>query len=904
MSPPLRKLIRAGNAARDKRDWVTAARFYTEILEAEPAAPGIEVQLGHMLKEMGAYDQAEQRYRAVLAVTPNDDDLYLQLGHLAKMRQNLPAAMAYYRRALELNGENLDARMEYEALGGSLPMADENESTRIGMARRLNAYLNTAKGMLKRGTSTAELRLTGDRARDARRWLEAARSYQEYLSYAPGDVAIWVQLGHCLKESGDLVGGEAAYRAGLAMDAENADLYLHLGHVLKLQNRLDEAVEAYQRSFELLPSKSAHDELLRLHGTLPACPVEKQWEDDVATDLLYFEIDDLLNHARHFNTLSGIQRVGVNIIQQVLAALARSPRGYAFVLGSAEYEGFWKVRPVDVKALIDYLLSDTIVADQRLRLVDNIERHAIRAQPLAGQCYFVLGAFWAFSGNSRHVRLKAAGVVTGAYIYDMIPLTHPEFCDPGLVNDFTLSIGDSLAVFDFLLTISEFTAQEVRRFQEKHNLRRVPVQAVPLAHLMQEKVPSIAPWTGAIAPLRDKPFVLSVSTIEPRKNHPYLVTIWKLWLEEGLDPPDLVIVGRYGWRMADFKYMLDSTGNLDGRVHLLHDLNDAQLERLYQSCLFTAFPSFIEGWGLPVGESLAHGRPCIASSTTSIPEVGGDLVDYIDPYNIRAGLEVFRRMAFDTKYRAGREKAVREGFVARTWGEVGDELLTLIARFRKVDVDRLVAPLLLPGELFRPGELCQTTKPPTNYPSRPLRPILKEGWNVSRDGGSWMRGSEGLLHFRTPLNPGTQVVVYLRIAGASWCVDEMLDICIGSSVINSPERSSDDGDDENLVTESARISQFPVRAVPIQEKFRIKANYPFICHAVGEVGSGGTVEVRLRVIRPANKSRAKFRPHWVGLIEMAYAEEGDARLRVAIPESMALGSIEFPPARERSSESR
>ena len=63
-------------------------------------------------------------------------------------------------------------------------------------------------------------------------------------------------------------------------------------------------------------------------------------------------------------------------------------------------------------------------------------------------------------------------------------------------------------------------------------------------------------------------------------------------------------------------------------------LTDADLKVLYEGCLFTLFPSFYEGWGLPVTESLAFGKPCIASNRSSIPEAGGKLARYIDPNNL------------------------------------------------------------------------------------------------------------------------------------------------------------------------------------------------------------------------------------------------------------------------------
>ncbi len=63
--------------------------------------------------------------------------------------------------------------------------------------------------------------------------------------------------------------------------------------------------------------------------------------------------------------------------------------------------------------------------------------------------------------------------------------------------------------------------------------------------------------------------------------------------------------------------------------------------------MFSVFPSFEEGWGLPVGESLIFGRPCLASNASSVPEVGGEFVDYIDPFNTNDGYEKISRFIED-----------------------------------------------------------------------------------------------------------------------------------------------------------------------------------------------------------------------------------------------------------------
>ncbi len=110
------------------------------------------------------------------------------------------------------------------------------------------------------------------------------------------------------------------------------------------------------------------------------------------------------------------------------------------------------------------------------------------------------------------------------------------------------------------------------------------------------------------AELSGKEFVLCVGTIEIRKNHGFLVKIWEALAAEFGDAeiPRLVFVGKWGWNIEELKDEIDRTRALDRWLIVYNNLSDSELDHLYEHCLFTAYPSFAEGWGLPVGESLAR----------------------------------------------------------------------------------------------------------------------------------------------------------------------------------------------------------------------------------------------------------------------------------------------------------
>src|SRR5258708_4019020 len=96
---------------------------------------------------------------------------------------------------------------------------------------------------------------------------------------------------------------------------------------------------------------------------------------------------------------------------------------------------------------------------------------------------------------------------------------------------------------------------------------------------------------------------------------------------------------------------------------------------LYGGCLFTLFPSFYEGWGLPVMESHAFGRPCIISKTTSLPEAGGSLARYIDPDNTTDAYQVIRETIQDQAGLREWRDRVRREFRPVEWSQSAHAVL-------------------------------------------------------------------------------------------------------------------------------------------------------------------------------------------------------------------------------------
>lgn len=273
--------------------------------------------------------------------------------------------------------------------------------------------------------------------------------------------------------------------------------------------------------------------------------------------------------------------------------------------------------------------------------------------------------------KSRH------GVRVGLLLYDLIPLRFPEWCHQSLNLRFGNWLLSTLPECDWLFAISRASAEEVAQFARERGIE-LPgaVQPVPLGTGFTAGMPSAEPAPRKLS-LPADPYVLFVSTIEPRKNHMLLVHVWRRLLNDMpfAEVPVLVFAGRVGWMVSDLMQQLANADYFQGKIRIVQDPTDAELSVLYRGALFTVFPSLVEGWGLPVTESLALGKPCVIANVTSLPEAGGALARYFDPDSAPEAYRVIRATIED---RAGLDAWTAEvvrAFRPVPWSATVDALL-------------------------------------------------------------------------------------------------------------------------------------------------------------------------------------------------------------------------------------
>ncbi len=184
-------------------------------------------------------------------------------------------------------------------------------------------------------------------------------------------------------------------------------------------------------------------------------------------------------------------------------------------------------------------------------------------------------------------------------------------------------------------------------------------------------------------------FILTVGTIEPRKNHEMLYKAYLSMMakDANIDLPTLVIVGKRGWKYDDFLNVFEQDTIVKNKIIIISP-NDNELDVLYRKCLFTVLPSFYEGWSLTLPESLGYGKFCLTSKVDPLIETGRDLVEYIDPLDIAEWGNRIYFYSQNLPLLKEKEKAIALNWKPKTWKEATQSLWDLAnARYTKIMQD-------------------------------------------------------------------------------------------------------------------------------------------------------------------------------------------------------------------------
>ncbi|HVT00645.1 MAG TPA: glycosyltransferase family 1 protein [Patescibacteria group bacterium] len=176
----------------------------------------------------------------------------------------------------------------------------------------------------------------------------------------------------------------------------------------------------------------------------------------------------------------------------------------------------------------------------------------------------------------------------------------------------------------------------------------------------------------------EKPYVLFVGTLQPRKNLVRLIHAFS----KIDDDYELIIIGRRGWDYEDILTAPAKFG-VGSRVRFLEGVNDSELALFYENAEVFVLPSLYEGFGLPVLEAMRYGCPVVTSNISSLPEAGGDAALYFDPEDPDDIASIINKVLKDKKLR---DKMIKEGHnqVKKfSWEKAAKEALSVFESIAK-----------------------------------------------------------------------------------------------------------------------------------------------------------------------------------------------------------------------------
>lgn len=332
-----------------------------------------------------------------------------------------------------------------------------------------------------------------------------------------------------------------------------------------------------------------------------------------------------------------------------------------------------------------------------------------RVRPIPGDILLMPDAFWAYDVISPLFKRSYSAWSVIPMIHDLIPLTHPEYCDARFTHGFRELLPRLCRVADAFICISHATQRRLQTYLSDAGMTRQ--QALPMAvwysgsDLSSEPDAEIdrLPLRQAV---RETPApgtrFLMVGTLEPRKGYDYVFDAFtSFWNDGGTD--SLIIVGRVDSLCEPLLQRMRQSPNHGRFLFVFTDANDRELSHLYRNAHALIFASRVEGFGLPLVEAMQNGLRVIASDIDVFREIGGDHLTYFTAGDANA----LKQTLVDF---APNDPGASTGSW-HTWDEAATELIASAVRLSASDASRVLNDAPIGGTSWSGASIARGSLP-------------------------------------------------------------------------------------------------------------------------------------------------------------------------------------------------
>lgn len=244
--------------------------------------------------------------------------------------------------------------------------------------------------------------------------------------------------------------------------------------------------------------------------------------------------------------------------------------------------------------------------------------------------FITWGEWWDDAYLAMLEGLHSDGTHITTVIHDVGPMAAPHLAsNSSSLADYCRRI---VPICKMVFCVSQNTVNDLSAWLQKQNCDVPPMTVIRLGEDFPVGQPTRpAHESFAKSGIKGNDYIMCMGTVELKKNHMLLYYAYKLAAERGIALPKLVIAGRRGWMTEATFELIAKDPQINQQIVFVEQPSDDELAWLYLHCMFTVLPSYYEGWGIPVAESLHYGVPCICSGTSSMVEIGEGIVKHFSP---------------------------------------------------------------------------------------------------------------------------------------------------------------------------------------------------------------------------------------------------------------------------------
>ncbi len=256
-----------------------------------------------------------------------------------------------------------------------------------------------------------------------------------------------------------------------------------------------------------------------------------------------------------------------------------------------------------------------------------------RIDPKPGDIFVTLDNFL-MSVFPEHInKLKGLGLKIGSMQHDLIPVRFGQFYPTEDIISFKSHLENSLRLSDICITVSDYVKSDLERYinENINNIKdinkNIKIDSYKHGYNIFTSKQDVQTPNTTLNQIFLKPTYIIVSTIEPRKNHSYLLDAFeKIWGSN--IKANLLIIGKIGWMVDDLIKRIKEHKQYGKQLFMMNNVSDSELLYCYKNAKALITPSVTEGFGLPIIEALSQKTPVLASDIPVFREVGGDFCSY------------------------------------------------------------------------------------------------------------------------------------------------------------------------------------------------------------------------------------------------------------------------------------